>query len=354
MKVLGIDASRSLKEKPTGVERYSTEIIKAIVGLKPKLKIKLYLPKESSFFPKNSQKVLSGRRFWTLWNLSREMFKHKPDALFVPSHVLPFFTPVNSFTMVHDVAFMKFPDAYEKFQRYYLEWSTRRAVKKCKMIFTPTASVKKDLELFFGAKRVKVIHHGPLKLQKCKDISGVLKKLEISKNENVFFYLGRIEIKKNLLVLLEAWKILRKKFPQSKLIIGGGNGYGYEKIRAYFDESVLAPGFLSEEEVSGIFSIATGFVLPSLDEGFGMPILQAFEAGCPVICSSIPALTEITEDAALFANPNSAHEFASQMMKLIQNRELREDLIFSGKERLKHFSWNKAAKAVVGEIEKTL
>lgn len=354
MKVLGIDASRSLKEKPTGVERYSTEIIQAIFELKPKLKIKLYLPKESHFFPKNAQKVLSGKRFWTLWSLSKEMLKNKPDALFVPSHVLPFFTPANSFTMIHDVAFMKFPEAYDKFQRFYLRWSTQRAVKKCTMIFVPTIAVKKDLELFFGAKRVKVIHHGPLKLQKSEDVSEILKKLSISKNENIFFYLGRIEMKKNLLVLLEAWKILRKKFPQSKLILGGGNGYGYEKIRVHFDESVLAPGFLSEEEVSGIFSISTAFVLPSLDEGFGMPILQAFEAGCPVICSSIPALTEISEDAALFANPNNAHEFAVQMMKLIKNRELREDLIFSGKERLKYFSWNKAAKAVVGEIEKTL
>lgn len=352
MKVLGIDASRSLREKPTGVERYSTEIIKAILELKPKLRIRLYLSKESSFFAKNLQKILHGRRLWTLWSLSKEMWNHKPDALFVPSHVLPFFTPENSFTMIHDVAFMKYPEAYEKYQRFYLEWSTRRAVRNCAMIFTPTEAVAKDLELFFGAKNVKVIHHGPLELEKCKNPSEVLKKLGISKNENVFFYLGRIEKKKNLKVLLAAWKIFRKKFPFSKLIIGGGNGYGYEEIHAEFDEAVIATGFLSEQEVSAVFSVATAFVLPSLDEGFGMPILQAFEAGCPVICSSIPALTEIAEDAALYARDSK--EFASKMTDLIKNRELSEELILAGKEQLKKFSWEKSAKAAMFEIEKTL
>lgn len=352
MKVLGIDASRSLREKPTGVERYSTEIIKAILELKPKLKIKLYLPNESSFFAKNLQRVLRCKRLWTLWGLSKEMWMHKPDALFIPSHVLPFFAHENSFTMIHDVAFMKYPEAYGRFQRFYLEWSTRRAVKNCAMIFTPTEAVAQDLELFFGAKKIKVIHHGPLNLEKSENTSEIFKKLGISKNENVFFYLGRIERKKNLKVLLEAWKILRKKFPFSKLVIGGGNGYGYEEIRSEFDEAVIAPGFLSEQEVSAMFSVATAFILPSLDEGFGMPILQAFEAGCPVICSSIPALKEIAEDAVLYGS--NAKEFASRMTDLIENRELKEELIFAGKEQLKKFSWEKSAKAALFEIEKTL
>ena len=116
--------------------------------------------------------------------------------------------------------------------------------------------------------------------------------------------------------MLVAWKLFRKKFPFSKLVIGGGNGYGYEEIRSEFDESVIAPGFLSEQEVSAVFSVAGAFVLPSLDEGFGMPILQAFEAGCPVICSSIPALKEIAEDAALYARDSK--EFASRMTDLMK------------------------------------
>ena len=78
-----------VSEKPTGVERYSTEIIKAILELKPKFKISYIYPK-NPLFAKNLQKVLRGRRLWTLWSLSKEMWNHKPDALFVPSHVLPF------------------------------------------------------------------------------------------------------------------------------------------------------------------------------------------------------------------------------------------------------------------------
>lgn len=351
---MGIDASRSDKEKPTGVERYSTEIIKELLKINTKFKIRLYTPRLSPLFPKKIQKVLGGRRLWTVRGLSAEMRREKPDALFVPSHVLPFFAPRDSFTMIHDLSFKKFPEAYSVFQRFYLNFSAARAVKICKKIFVPSKAVKEDLVKFFKAKpdRVMVIHHGPLALEKQTGADDVCARLGIRQNENIFFYLGRIEKKKNLETLLAAFKIVQKKFPRSKLVLAGSNGYGWRDIWSHFDANIIHPGFLSEKDVSAIFAISTAFVLPSLDEGFGMPILQAFEAGCPVICSGISALCEVAEDSALYAK--NAKEFAEQMIKLIKNKELREDMIFSGRDRLSAFSWEKAAKATMAEIEKNL
>ena len=88
---------------------------------------------------------------------------------------------------------MKYPEAYGKFQRFYLEWSTRRAVKNCAMIL-PTEAVAKDLELF-GAENVKVIHHGPLALEKCENRTS-FEKLKFLKMRMCSFYLGRIERKR--------------------------------------------------------------------------------------------------------------------------------------------------------------
>ncbi len=350
MKILGIDASRSIKEKPTGVERYSTEIIKAILKINTGFKIRLYTPGLNPAFPKNIQRVISLRRFWTLFGLSSEMRKNKPDALFVPSHVMPFFAPENSFTMIHDLSFKKFPKAYSGFQRFYLNYGAARAVKICKKIFVPTNAVKDDLVNFFKAKpeNVTVIHHGPLSMERGGE--AVYEKFGLSKNEHIFFYLGRIEKKKNLETLLDAFAIVLKKFPRSKLVLAGSSGFGWRDILRNAGANVVHPGFLAEKDVSALFALATAFVLPSLDEGFGMPILQAFEAGCPVVCSSIPALAEVAEDAALYAE--NAKEFAEQMEKLIKNKELRDELVFSGRDRLKSFSWEKAAKAAMAEIEK--
>lgn len=354
MKILGIDASRSFKEKPTGVERYSTEIIEAILKLDKKVDIRLYTPGINPLFPKKIQKVIAWRRLWTVLGLSAEMRANKPDALFVPSHVMPFFAPENSFTMIHDLSFKKFPEAYSKFQRFYLNFNVARAVKICKKIFVPSEVVKEDLIKFFGAKKekIRVIHHGPLGLAKHSELEEVSKKFGLGKNENIFFYLGRIEKKKNLETLVEAFRIVVKKFPYSKLVLGGSKGYGWRDIWKNFDSKIIHPGFLSEKDVSALFAVSTAFVLPSLDEGFGMPVLQAFEAGCPVICSSIPALCEVAENSALYAK--NAKEFAEQMAQLIKNKELREEMILSGKERLKDFSWEAAAKDTMAEIEKNL
>lgn len=334
------------------MERYSTEIIKAILKINTRFQIRLYCPGPIPFFPKKIQKIIPSRRFWTMLGLSSEMRKDKPDALFVPSHVMPFFAPENSFTMIHDLSFKKFPEAYSRFQRFYLNYGAARAVKICKKIFVPTNAVKNDLLDFYKAKpeNVTVIHHGPLSME--RGAAGVYEKFGLSKNEHIFFYLGRIEKKKNLETLLGAFGIVLKKFPRSKLVLAGSNGLGWRDILRHADANVVHPGFVSEKDVSALFDVSTAFVLPSLDEGFGMPVLQAFEAGCPVLCSSIPALTEVAEDAALYAK--SAKEFAEQMVKLIKNKELRDEMIYSGRDRLKSFSWEKAAKAAMAEIEKNL
>lgn len=359
-KVLGIDASRSLRDLPTGVEVYSTAMIQALIAAKPEAGLRLYVPHLSPHFPKRFQRVIRLPRLWSLVRLSLEMLLHKPDALFVPAHVLPFFAPKRSFVTIHDVAFERYPMAYGGWQSFYLGWSTKRAVRKSEVVIVPTEAVKKDLKKFYGAKNVEVIHHGVTALPKLKkvDVLRVLEHYEIDPTVPLFFFVGRLETKKNLLVLLEAWAKVQKNHPNARLFLGGMHGHGWETLFDRMEKedvsgTVVAPGYLSDLEVAALFQHATALVFPSLEEGFGLPMLQAFMSGCAVICSDIPALREVGENAALYAKAGDPDGFALHMAELINKPKKVEDLVKRGAKHLKEFSWEKAAKQMLELMELT-
>ncbi len=338
--ILGIDASRSVHPKPTGVERYSTEIIRALLKECGNAEIRLYTPALIPEFPKKIQRRLWAPRLWSLLRLSLEMLLHKPTVLFVPAHVLPFFAPKRSFVTIHDIAYEKIPEAYEPKQRNYLRWSTKRAVKKAKCVIVPSEAVKEDLKHFYNVEdaHVLVVPHGPLPLQ-------IPKKVTLEIQDPLFFYLGRLEAKKNLGVLLDAFKLVQKKCSSARLVLAGREGFGWDLLRkkAASTEGVEVVGFLPETAVAELYQNSTAFVFPSLEEGFGFPLLQAFQGGCPVICSDLPVLHEVGGDAVLYAEALDAKGFSKQMLKLIEEPESRAVLSLKGKKRLDHFSWQKAA-----------
>jgi len=347
--LLGIDASRSSNPKPTGVERYSTEIIRALLPEVDDFELRLYTPRAIAAFPRKLQRIIPFPRLWTVVRLSWEMLRRPPDLLFVPAHVLPFFAPRRSFVTIHDVAFEKIPEAYGLFQRLYLGWSTRRAVRYCETVFVPSESVAKDLKLFFCAKRVEVIPHGLLPLLREKNLQ--------KSRTPLFFFMGRLEAKKNLSTLLEAWAVVQKKC-SGTLVLAGSPGEGFEKLvekvhALGLDESVKFPGFVSEKAASTLFHTATAFVFPSLEEGFGLPLLQAFSVGCPVLCSDIPAHREVAGDAALYAEATDVQAFAAGMLKLAGDASVGAELARKGKERVKRYSWKAAARVLASVFRKS-
>jgi len=363
-KILGIDASRSTRDMPTGVERYSDEIIKAILGEmgdEKDWRVRLYTPKWLDKFPKKLQRRIRLPRFWTLIRMSIEMLLHKPDVLFVPAHVVPFFAPKNTYVTVHDVAFEKYPMAYGAFQSFYLEWSTRRALRKARKVIVPTKSVETDLAKYYKAdkRKVVVVNHGRLPLEKVTraEIDAALAHYQLGKDDPIFFFIGRLETKKNLMVLLDAWEIVQKKCSRGRLFLGGMYGHGFNDLFRRMEDddlrgTVIAPGYISETDAAGIFNAATAFVMPSREEGFGLPILQSFEANCAVICSDIAPLREVAGDAALYADPGKPADFAKQIIKLLERPALKDKLVEKGKQRLVEFSWKRAAKKLVKEFVK--
>ena len=137
-----------------------------------------------------------------------------------------------------------------------------------------------------------------------------------------------------------------------KLLIAGKLGWLYDEILAAprkfgVEKRVKFLGYVDDRQLAGLYHQALFFILPSLCEGFGLPVLEAMAYGCPIIAARAGALPEIVGQAGLLVNPKNTDEIAAAMKLMIENQDLREALREKGFQRVKQFSWQKAAQKTV-------
>ena len=326
-KTIAIDASRLQSDNPTGVEHYSTEIIN---GLKQKSSdLILYTPDNLSWPIK---------KLWSQLRLGFELLLHPPDIFFTPSYIIPFIALLNKSTkkivIIHDIAFVHSPESYSIFQRWLLNLSTAQAVRYAYKIITPTRSTKDDLIKHFNCPKEKIeVTHFGYTYQTIS--SSKLRKKQI-------LFLGRVESKKNIDNLVKAFKIFYKNNPDYKLILAGKKGVGYKDEWSRTD-GVEYLGYISEEKKQKLLQESSGLALVSKYEGFGIPVLEAFASGLPVIASDIAVLREIGGNACLYVSKDSVDDIARGIDQIIKDLNLRDDLIAKGKIRLKDFNWTECA-----------
>lgn len=366
--VIGIDASRANKREKTGVEWYAWHIIEELKKAIPdRVRVVLYsdepLSDALAVLPKHWESrvlVWPPRRFWTQIRLSWEMFRHPPDALFAPAHVFPIIHPKKTVMMVHDVAAMRFPEAYHWFERWYSLWSARSAMKHLWKVITPSQFTKNELERLSIVKcHMSVVAHGvDPRYRRIDDesaIAAVLKKYNIKKP--FVMSVGRLEKKKNTANIVRAFNLVRESYQlkaiRYQLVLVGQPGFGYEEIKEAIVESpwkheIKLPGWVDPEDLAHCMNAADACVFPSLYEGFGLPILEAFACGTPVIAGSGSSLEEVAGDSAVFVDPKNPDDIARGIRRILDDALFGETLIAKGRERVKEFSWEKAAEKTKG------
>ena len=357
MTKLGIDASRFKSDGATGVEWYSWHIIRAIekaLGKDKKTHLILYSRDRISDFQHVENRVLEEKRFWTLRALSREIRKNPPDILFVPSHTLPLKLPKRSVITIHDVAFRYLRKSYSFFQYHHLNLTTKHAVKHADKIIVPSETTKSDLINLFNcpAEKISCVYHGftPPK-NPPNDIfekSEILKYFEITPSLPYILFVGRLESKKNLARLVEAFASFNKKHPEYKLVLAGKRGVGFQEVlnavnKSGVAENIIMPGYITEDEKSFLYQHCKFFAFCSLYEGFGLPILEAFHYGKPVLTSSVSSMAEVGADAVLYADPYDVENISEGLETLAQEDNYNQELVKKGRARLEDFSWEKAA-----------
>ncbi|MBT3865360.1 glycosyltransferase family 4 protein [Candidatus Peregrinibacteria bacterium] len=368
---IGIDASRYRHDTATGVEWYSYHITNGIIGeaLKRELnEVVLYaprefkIPKELEHPRKIRKRILPARRLWTLWKLSMEMRKNPPDVLFVPAHTLPLIRPAFSVVTIHDTAFRYLKKSYSRFAYWHLNWSTKYAVKHASKIIVPSSATKQDLVQLFKCPtdKIVVVPHG-FKKNKHLDEDKVSENLEYfgfdGKENPYVFFVGRLESKKNLAKLVEAFATFVKDHPEWRLVLAGKRGVGFEEIldkvrELKISEKVLMPGYVDEQEKAYLYKNCSVFAFPSLYEGFGFPILEAFTYKKPVLTSHVSSMPEVAGDAALYCDPFDASSIARGLDKLASDKDYANELVEKGLGRLDEFTWEKAVKKTYDVLSK--
>ncbi len=390
MKTIAIDASRATRERKTGVEWYAFRLIEAMKKQAPS-EWKVRLLTDRPFFtsrvdsresivesrpthcslltthfrdlpPNWSELVLAWppRFLWSQLRLAAHLCRTQPDLFFSPVHVLPFFASSPAVVTIHDVDYVLHPEAYTSKGRSYLKLTTWWAVRRAKLILTPSEASKKNLVRYFRCppEKIRVTPLGPM----AQEIPAA-EKIEAAKKryglEKYFIFVGRLETKKNAARIVQAFKKISAEFPETKIVLIGRPGRGIESVEeaiaaADLDERILRPGWISGEDVTALTAGAIGLIFASLAEGFGIPILDAFLLGTPVVTSKGIATEEVAGGAALLVDPSSVEEIAAAMKRLYLEPALREELARKGIKRVKNFSWEKTAAQTIAVFQEIL
>ena len=358
----GIDAHLLLRQNATGVPRYAWFLLREMMktplardervvlyghGLKPDaLDLAVGWTWNTLRWPFS--------RGWTHGRLSLEMLFRPPTVLFVPGHEVPILTRKSLYvvTTIHDVAFRAHREVYDRAALQRQDLAVQRAISRAHILLTPSNATKADLGLYYrvAAERIIVTPLAPTMPISLGDSSEILRKLHITKGQFVLS-LGRLEKKKNTVLLIRAFAMLKRKFGAGSslvLVLAGSFGYGEQEILQIIDEekiadSVRLTGYISNDDASILLSNSICFAFPSVAEGFGIPVLEAMEHGAPVIASNISVMREVCGNAAILVSPNDVSALSAAIGTMM-SAEIRYEYIKKGFENIKRFSWDTAAR----------
>ncbi|MFA6017264.1 MAG: glycosyltransferase family 1 protein [Patescibacteria group bacterium] len=366
---IGVDGNEANVEKKVGVSVYAQNILKYFqksadqetsfeVFLKNPPSVDL--PEENDFF---KYKVIKGNFLWSQIYLPLYLYFHRNiNVYFSPAHYLPRFCPVPQVVTIHDVAYLYYPEDFRKKDLWQLKNWTKFSIKKANKIIAVSKTTKKDIVKNYEAdeNKVRVIYNGFEKpFDKLK-----IKNLNLNKNfklkiKNFILFVGTIQPRKNLDVLIDAFAKFSFTNEDFKLVIVGKKGWLYdnifEKVRNMkLEERIIFTDHVPDEELVWYYKNAFCLALPSLYEGFGIPILEAMNYDCPVISSFSSSLPEIGGEACLYFDPKNPDDLLEKLNTLQNNVVLRNELIIKGKQRIKDFSWEKCGRETLDVILKTV
>ena len=298
---------------------------------------------------------------WTQIRFAWELWKDAPDVLWMPMAALPIVRRKNLKTVVtiHDLAFKYFPEYFLSSDLRKLNFLADLAITKSNKIIAVSESTKKDILKFYpevSADKIKVIHHGfsahVFSEKRSIERENELKK-EFGIEGNYILYSGALQPRKNIGRLIEAFEMLKAtekpEFASLKLVLAGEKAWLAEDIEkkaknSPYSHDIIMPGRLKFCDVGHLFRGAGVFVYPSLDEGFGISVLEAFATGVPLVTANNSSLPEAGGDAALYFDANNVIELSAQIERALSDEKLRADLIAKGKKQLEKFSWEKCAR----------
>jgi glycosyltransferase involved in cell wall biosynthesis len=373
---IGLNAhllSLSRSYRGAGISWYIINLLRNLAGVSPDtLRYSAFLSDKNFHDPSLALHVsrLPTQRpviriFWEQFVQPLALRQKKVDLLHALAFVAPVVSPCPYVVTVYDLSFLRYPDAFKPFNRWYLSRGTARSVKQAKAVIAISESTRQDVVNLLGVspERVHTVYCGananfhPLPQAEVEAF-----RLARQLPATFVLYLGTLEPRKNVDGLIRAYALWRERQPHAPpLVVAGGKGWYYDQIFALVEslnltEAVRFPGYIPQSELTLWYNAATLFVYPSHFEGFGLPVLEAMACGTPVITSTESSLPEITgpEGIARLVNPTDDEALATAMAQVTADTGLRASMAERGIRRAAEFTWEKTARETAAIYQQVL
>lgn len=359
---------REAGEGKTGKGWYNYNIVLELLKLDHENQYILYTdaPKHPFGNYRNATvKVMESTSWKWHHKVLKDLRNEKPDIYFAPtSYIVPAFAPkwLKVVITVHDLVAFIFPSTHKAKAVLIERLTLKKALKKAKAVFVVSENTRKDMlkRFDYPEDRITITTCAPSDFFKepidRKDLENFKKKLELP--DNFILAVGTLEPRKNISTLIRSFVVIKRKYPDYKLVIVGKKGWKYNQIEATLkqfelEKEVIFPGYLDDHELRKMYALAKVFVFPSLYEGFGIPPLEAMASGCPVVSSNVASLPEVIGDAGLLIDPHNALKMADAVIRLLGDEQVLNMMIGRGKIQAEKFSWKRSAEKVL-EVFKSL
>ncbi len=379
---IAFDAKRAF-ENSTGLGQYSRTLINSLCNYYPDNKYFLCTPGSGTAYNYKAfdntfllqPHGLLNKLFKSVWRsngIKKDLKKNGIDIYHGLSHEIPFGlekTGIKSVVTIHDLIFEKYPDQYNRPDILIYRKKFRNSCANADKIIAISHQTKTDLQEIYNVAENKIV----VCYQSC-DPAFSRRVSEEEKNrirklyrlpEKFFLSVGSIIERKNLLLIAKAMKIIRDRLSSGEVlpvvVIGEGKNYkqtvkdflkqhNLEEKMIFLNESEQIrhlPSFHSSEDLPAIFQQATALIYPSIEEGFGIPVLEAISSKIPVITSDRSALPEAGGKAACYIDPLDPEETAEAMMAVAEDEILRMEMIGQSCRHLQNFTPEKTAAGVM-------
>ncbi len=359
--IVGIDI-RDLKLAVTGTKTYLKELTNTFEAISdPEIKY-VYLDTQLPVYGGGS-KFFKGMEhvYYFIWKqilLPFKTWRNNCTVLFCTDYFVPLLQPgFKTITVFHDALFFDIPEQYNPVWLKIFKMLAMPGAKKSAHIVVPSHFSKERLHHFtkIAVEKFVTVYEGPKTIVERKSVSEKLNHIiDNIQGVQYILHVGSLDKRKNLPRLIRAVKLLKDRGHQSlKLVLVGKSSpkifiNNEVEILATIEEQgmkdqVIVTGYLEDEELGTLYRMATAYVFPSLYEGFGIPMVEAFQFQVPIAAANNSCLPEIGGDAALYFDPLQEEDIANSIELLINDASLRKELADKGTKRLTHFSWNNAA-----------
>lgn len=299
-----------------------------------------------------------GGKLSTLSKTWLEVKHIKPDVIHACFVIPPLFNNVPVVATIHDIGFIQFKNHYPFLLAWRLEKALHRTLGRAQKIVAVSESTRQDILKMSNIRNDKIVTvYNGLDTQFSQHTNSEKDKnllLGYGVDKSYILYSGKLEPRKNVPVLIDAYNNLRQsgRYDGQLVIVGSSQTFmckqAQERINSsLFRKDIIQTGYVVDAHVPLFYAKADVLCFPSLYEGFGFPVLEAMASGTPVVSSNTTCLPEIVGDAGLLVDPHDSAMVAGALYKTISDKKLRDQLVNNGKKRASAFTWEKTAQTMI-------